>query len=57
MYRCQQRGHCINLESTVGDFEVALWKAVRSVLPTVDMRGYAFHWCQAVWWHVQELGL
>ena len=26
-------------------------------LPTVDIRGCAFHWCQAVWQHAQELRL
>jgi len=33
----------------VADFEVADWQAFRLMLPHIDMKGCAFHWCQAVW--------
>jgi len=41
----------------IADFEAAVWQAVRTVMPHVDMRGCAFHWCQAVWRRIQHLGL
>ncbi|KAJ8315364.1 hypothetical protein KUTeg_007514 [Tegillarca granosa] len=40
-------------ELLVGDFEEGMWRAAKSVL----RGGCAFHWGQAVWRHVQELGL
>jgi len=33
------------------------WKAVRDVYPMASIQGCVFHWTQAVWRHVQELGL
>jgi len=46
-----------HVERVVGDFEAAVWKAVRHVLPHVQMRGCSFHWSQSVWRHIQGLGL
>ncbi|KAJ8309738.1 hypothetical protein KUTeg_011603 [Tegillarca granosa] len=44
-------------ELLVGDFEEGMWRAAKSVLRGVRIHGCAFHWGQAVWRHVQELGL
>lgn len=33
------------------------WLAIRRVFPTVAIKGCIFHWTQAVWRHVQSLGL
>ena len=32
----------------VSDFEIALWKSVRNVLPGVKHFGCSFHWAQAI---------
>ncbi|XP_060607516.1 uncharacterized protein LOC132759716 [Ruditapes philippinarum] len=45
------------VEEVVCDFEKAIWKAMRRVFPTVLMKGCSFHWGQAVWRHIQGLGL
>lgn len=36
---------------------VGAWQAVRHVFPGVAMKGCIFHWSQAVWRKVQDLGL
>ncbi|XP_052820018.1 uncharacterized protein LOC128245833 [Mya arenaria] len=45
------------VEGFVMDFEAGLWQALRSVFPGTQLKGCAFHWCQAVLRHVQHLGL
>ena len=44
-------------ERLVADFEDGLWRAVKTVFTDIHIQGCAFHWGQAVWRHVQELGL
>ena len=39
------------------DFEAALWLALAQELSDVVVKGCTFHFCQAVWRKVQELGL
>ena len=41
------------VQEVVADFE----SGVKSRLPQVTLRGCAFHWGQAVWRKIQELGL
>lgn len=47
----------LKLKEVVLDFEASVWRAIPDVFPDVVMRGCAFHWGQAVWRKVQELGL
>jgi hypothetical protein len=44
-------------ERLAADFEDGLWRAVKTVFPDIHIQGCAFHWGQAVWRHVQEIGL
>ncbi|KAK4296448.1 hypothetical protein Pmani_031060 [Petrolisthes manimaculis] len=46
-----------NLSSFVIDFEAGLWKALRSVFDDPVIYGCTFHFGQALWRKVQELGL
>ena len=39
------------------DFESSIWRAARIVFPNARIRGCSFHWSQALWRKVQELGL
>ncbi|XP_041350034.1 uncharacterized protein LOC121369182 isoform X2 [Gigantopelta aegis] len=41
----------------VADFETGMWKGIREVYPGLPIKGCCFHWNQAVWRKVQELGL
>ena len=47
----------IKVEKVVLDFERATWEALREVVPDVSLQGCVFHWAQAVWRKVQEIGL
>lgn len=39
------------------DFEASVWRAIPDVFPHVTIHGCAFHWGQAAWRKIQELGL
>ncbi|XP_041372839.1 uncharacterized protein LOC121386108 [Gigantopelta aegis] len=45
------------VQRLVIDFESALWRAAASVIPDVQIKGCSFHWTQAVWRKIQDLGL
>ena len=45
------------LHRVILDFEAATWKALKNVFPGVELRGCSFHFTQAVYRHVQSLGL
>ncbi|XP_076068501.1 uncharacterized protein LOC143040952 [Oratosquilla oratoria] len=46
-----------NVRKMVIDFERAVWKAIPSVFPGVNVRGCSFHWAQCIWRKMQEIGL
>ena len=46
-----------DVSSFVVDFEAGLWKALRSVFNDPVIHGCAYHFTQALWRKVQELGL
>ena len=46
-----------NVQSITMDFESAMWQACRSVFPSASLHGCFFHWSQAIWRKVQDLGL
>ncbi|XP_061178328.1 uncharacterized protein LOC133186965 [Saccostrea echinata] len=45
------------VQTFVVDFEKGAWKAIREEFPNTLIKGCAFHFGQAVWRKVQELGL
>ncbi len=49
--------HALKVDEVLIDFEGSVWCAIPDILPNVMIRGCAFHWGQAVWRKVQELGI
>lgn len=45
------------VEAVVIDFEAATWRAFHRLRPDLQLRGCFFHYAQAVWRHIQQLGL
>ena len=45
------------LERVILDFEAALWRAFETVFPQAKLTGCSFHFTQAIFRHVQMLGL
>lgn len=39
----------VSVKKVVMDFERALWGAVKTRLPHVEVMGCVFHWTQALW--------
>ena len=46
----------VSVKKVVMDFERALWAAVKTRLPHVEVMGCVFHWTQAVWHKVSNEG-
>jgi len=51
------RNDFVKLQCTMIDVEAAVWNAFRDVVSNVARKGCHFHWTQAIWWKVQDLGL
>lgn len=47
----------VSVKEIISDFEASFWSAVKKVLPNVKHKGCVFHWTQAVWRHMQHVGL
>ena len=45
------------IEEAVMDFEAGMWSGFRAMFPCVRVKGCVFHWVQAVWRHIQGVGL
>ena len=45
------------LQEVVMDFEAGMWGGIRLAFPEISIKGCVFHWVQAVWRHVQGMGL
>ncbi|XP_076037058.1 uncharacterized protein LOC143022632 [Oratosquilla oratoria] len=50
-------GATTRLQQLVIDYEMAMWKAFPKVFKEVKIIGCLFHWTQALWRKIQELGL
>ena len=46
----------VQLQCVVMDFEAAVWNTFWDMLPNVARKGCHFHWTQAIWRKVQDLG-
>jgi hypothetical protein len=47
----------VRVRRIVVDYEMALWKTFPKVFEGIEVKGCLFHWTQALWRKVQELGL
>ena len=47
----------LRLQEAVMDFEAAMWAGFKAIFPGKSIKGCVFHWVQAVWRHVQGVGL
>ena len=47
----------LNVQLITADFEVAMWQSVRATMPGVRLVGCLFHYCQALYRHLQTIGL
>ncbi|KAK8375337.1 hypothetical protein O3P69_008302 [Scylla paramamosain] len=46
-----------HVKKVVADFEQAIWRAFRYILPNTTIQGCLFHWVQCIFRKVQDLGL
>lgn len=46
-----------HVKKVVADFEQAIWRAFRYILPNTTIQGCLFHWAQCIFRKVQDLGL
>ena len=44
-------------DEAIGDFEVAPRNAFKAVIPSINIRGYPFHFCQAIWTRAKKHNL
>lgn len=50
-------GHVFNPVRILSDFEISLISALQAEFPHTELHGCYFHFCQALWRKVQDLGL
>ncbi len=50
-------GHRLRPRTVIVDFELAAMNAFESEFPNISVKGCYFHFNQALWKHIQELGL
>ncbi|XP_071956851.1 uncharacterized protein [Antedon mediterranea] len=46
-----------NVVKVVADYEASIWQSIRQVLPNVEIAGCLFHYTQAIFRKVQDVGL
>ena len=44
-------------DDAIGDFEVAPRNAFKAVIPSINIKGCLFHYCQAIWTHTKKYNL
>jgi hypothetical protein len=55
--KCNNLGLSLSLLKCMVDFEYAIHKAIKIVLPNTEIIGYRFHLTQSWWRNVQKFGL
>lgn len=54
---CKNLGYILTPNLIICDFELALINSIEIIFPDVLIKGCYFHFTQAIWKHVQQLGL
>ena len=55
--KCAERGYCFKPATIIVDFQLAVHNVVRTLFPASSLKGCLFHFGQALWKKLQELGL
>ena len=55
--KCAEREYCLEPATIIVDFELAVHNVVRTLFPASSLKGCLFHFRQALWKKLQELGL